>query len=510
VRGLALPRRDWLLIVAGAVLLVVAYPPLHLFVPSFICLIPAVWLISVGAEDERPIRRHLVQGFWYGFISNGLVLYWMVFALWRFTRLSVLGYLATIAILAGYAAVIFALTGWIRRRTRVSILVVFPVLWTTAEWLVGHQGDIRFPWLGLGTSLTGFPMVVQIADVIGARGITLLLAIANTSLAVAWLARSDIRRSLTLVVSVAVGILLAGSYGFMRMRTVALRPVGTVAVIQPNVQFDEKNRRELQDSIFNETLRLSQSTVAGVNPDMVIWPESAVPDYLFRNPHWEDSISAHTLASGVPLLTGGLHVVWGDNREEYEYFNSAFLFDVEGRSDRSPVYHKRYLVPIVERVPFLNPRWFNLKWFGGFGIGDFGELYEVELGRFGVFICYESIFEDVTRRYRSRGADFVVNVTNDAWYGNTSAPYQHAAHLVMRAIENRVGIARAANSGISEFVDPLGREHKRTRLEVRTFAADTLMTSDSTTVYTRLGDWVGWLVLVSTAALLVNTWWRRK
>jgi apolipoprotein N-acyltransferase len=469
-----------------------------------------IWLIVAGAKDERPLRRHLVQGFWYGFISNGLVLYWMVYALWRFTRLSVLGYLATIAILAAYAAVLFALTGWIQRKTRVSILVVFPVLWTTVEWLVGHQGDIRFPWLGLGTSLTGFPVIVQIAEAIGARGLTLLLATANTALAVAWLARSDKKKVLMLVAPVVFGILLAVGYGVVRMRTLELRLVGSVAVIQPNVQFDEKSVRELHDSIFAETLELSEATVAIVDPDLVIWPEAAVPDFMFRNPDWEQDISFHVKASGVPLLTGGSHVVWGDTREDYEYFNSAFLFGADGSRARYPVYHKRYLVPIVERVPFLNPRWFNLRWFGGFGVGEFSDLYDLELGRFGVFICYESIFEDITRRYRRLGADFVVNITNDAWYGKTSAPYQHAAHLVMRAIENRVGIARAANSGISEFVDPLGREHQQTRLEVKTYSADTLLTSDSLTLYTRFGDWVGWLVLLFAAGLLTYTWGHRR
>ena len=150
-----MPRADWLLIASGAVLLVIAYPPFHLFLPSFFCLVPAILLMHRGAADERPTRRHLVQGFWFGFITHGAVLYWMVFALWRFTRLSALGYLATIAILAGYAAVVFALTGWIQRKAKIPVLIVFPVLWTAADWLIGHQGDIRFPWLGLGSSTGG-------------------------------------------------------------------------------------------------------------------------------------------------------------------------------------------------------------------------------------------------------------------------------------------------------------------------------------------------------------------
>src|SRR5207245_2104346 len=162
------------------------------------------------------------------------------------------------------------------------------------------------------------------------------------------------------------------------------------------------------------------------------------------------------------------------------------------------VYHKHYLVPIVERVPFLDPRWFRLKWFGGFGKGRGLPLYPTAMGRFGVLICYESVFEDRARAYRRQGADFLVNVTNDAWYGRTAGPYQHAAHLVLRAVETRMGIARAANSGISGTVDPLGRYHDTTGLEVETAIAATLRTSDVTTLYVRLGDWVGTMCVLAT------------
>jgi len=167
-------------------------------------------------------------------------------------------------------------------------------------------------------------------------------------------------------------------------------------------------------------------------------------------------------------------------------------------------------VPIVERVPFVNPRWFDqLQWFGGAAPGEPGPVYRLPLGAFGILICYESAFEDLPRRYRRLGADFLVNVTNDAWYGRTSAAYQHPAHLVMRAIETRMGIARAANDGVSEFVDPLGREHLRTGKEVQTTEAGEGFTTDARTVYVVLGDWVGWLSLVGTLALVGAAWWRK-
>ena len=115
-------------------------------------------------------------------------------------------------------------------------------------------------------------------------------------------------------------------------------------------------------------------------------------------------------------------------------------------------------------------------------------------------ICYESAFEDATRTYRAHGANFFINVTNDAWFGNTSAPAQHASHLVLRAIETRMGVARAANSGISEFVDPLGRAYAATKLNEAASVAAGLRTSDVVPLYVHLGDWVGILVVVLTLA----------
>jgi len=138
------------------------------------------------------------------------------------------------------------------------------------------------------------------------------------------------------------------------------------------------------------------------------------------------------------------------------------------------------------------------RWSGGFTPGKIMPLYQTSLGRFGVIICYESAFEDLPRRYRAEGADFFVNITNDAWFGRTTAPAQHASHLVLRAIETRMGVARAANSGISEFVDPLGRAYHQTKLDADTVITGTLITSDVVSLYVRLGDWVGVLVVILT------------
>ena len=508
VAGLALPRGDWPLVAAGALLLLLVYPPFHLLLPSFVCVVPVVWLLAAAADDPRPLRRRLVQGFWYGFLSQGLVLYWMIAALWHFSRLAAAGYAVTILFMGLFTAVLFATVGWVTARTAVPLVVVLPVGWTTLEWLVGHLADVAFPWLGLGTSLTGYPILVQIADVVGARGITFLLVAANVLLATAWLERG--RRAVRCAALVGAGVVVALGYGVWRERTLALRSLGTVALVQPNVGFQDKWERDAARRIFDDLLVLSREAIAAGDPDLVLWPEAAIPRY-FPYPPWEAEIGRLAREHGTPFLVGGLDSQpYGSGPNEYYNWNSAFLFDSTGSREPYPPYHKRYLVPVTERVPFVPPEWFNLRFFGGFEVGEPGSVYQVGIGRFGVVICYESAFEGLARRYRRQGADFIVNATNDAWFGETSAPRQHLAHLTMRAIENRLGVARPANTGISGFVNPLGYVYHRTRYGERTTVVGELMAADVVPLYTRLGDWVGTLCLAASVGLLGYAWGRRR
>ncbi len=507
MRWLALPRADWRLVIGGGILTFVAYPPFHFFIPTFLCLIPAVWLIEDGHMDERPWRRQVVQGFWYGLFAHGLILYWMVSALLPFTKLAVLGYLATIIVLALYVGLTFSVSGWIVRRTQLPLLFVFPIMWTAADWLIGHQGDIRFPWLGLGYSLTGFPTFVQIADVIGARGVTLLLAAANVALAMAWRRRATPKAVWVRVGGVAIGLVMLVAYGVVRERTLAVQPVANIGIIQPNVAANEKWDPRSRDEIFADLMRFSRGVLDSDEVDLLVWPEAAVPGYLYSRPLWEQSIHEIAAESATPMLVGGLDLDYR-SQDDYDAYNAAFLF-TPGVGDLT-VYRKRYLVPITERVPFVDPNWFSdLEFFGGFGIGMEGTIFGAADHTFGVLICYESIFENLSRQFRRDGADFLLNITNDAWFGRTAAPYQHAAHLTLRAIENRVGIVRAANSGISAWIDPFGRFHEASDLYVEVTAVYPLTTGVAPPWFTRLGDWVGVLSVISAIGLVIWTRTRR-
>lgn len=511
-------RRAAALVAVGAALLAASYPPFHLPVLSFVVLAPAIVLLA-DLERERDVRGALRWGFWYGFVSQGAVLYWLVVALWRFTPLSALGYLATITLFGLWHALLF----WFVLRVRIHLpavpfWLVFPIAWTAVEWGVGHQGDIRFPWLGLGTSLGDARVLVQWADLAGARGVTLWLAWCNAMIVGAFLGKGGVGRGRGLAIARGLGPVLASlalvfAYGAWRMRTLPLREAGTVGVIQPNEGFREKWDPGHADSVVTKLITMSRDLEARGRVGLLLWPEAAIPGYLFEQPGWAAAIGGLARESGTPIVSGGLHAEFHLDRT-YDYFNAAFYFDSTGRWRPYPVYAKHYLVPIVERVPFVPPRWLKLKWFGGFGIGRGLPLYASPLGRFGVVICYESAFEGLARRYRRAGADFLVNLTNDAWYGHTAGPYQHETHLVMRAIETRAGIVRAANDGISELVDPLGRSHSATGLEVEAVVADRLWTSDVIPLYVRVGDWVGALVVLATlglaGALATRAWAARR
>src|SRR5665647_998166 len=180
------------------------------------------------------------------------------------------------------------------------------------------------------------------------------------------------------------------------------------------------------------------------------------------------------------------------------------LVDSMGVLNAQPPYRKSYLVPIVERVPFVNPRWFSkLKYFGGYGRGTNTKPFVLSFGKVGVLICYESIFPQRSREFRREGADLIVNITNDAWFGKSFAPYQHEAHMALRAIENRVGVVRAANTGISAYIDPLGRFQGETQLDTADSRVYNAQTTHVRTLYVSIGDWLGTLALLVTAAALV-------
>jgi apolipoprotein N-acyltransferase len=326
-------RRAALLAVAGALLLVGSSPPFELPALSFIAVAPAVVLLRSAVDLGDPARAFR-WGLAYGAAAQGLLLYWIAVALWHFTPLSALGYFVTVVVLTGYTGGLFWLVARAAIRGRVPLWVGFPVAWTALEWLVGHQGDIAFPWLGLGTSLADAPVMVQWADLAGARGVTLWIAWINVMLVEAAL---DWRRgtrdggrvsALRPMATVAVTLLLALGYGVWRMRTLPQREVGVVGMIQPNEGFDEKwAPRGFGDG---PAARHVPPRVRAGTADLIVWPEAAMPGYLRTWPgtHTRFGARRHALSRGRPS------VAW--RRPDPRPYNAAFFYDSTGPAPVPP------------------------------------------------------------------------------------------------------------------------------------------------------------------------------
>jgi len=480
--------RPWALVLVGAVLTVLAYPPFHLFVPSFIALVPLYVLLDQAARDARPARAG-GYGLAAGLAANGALYWWMPAALRPYTAHSALAYGLVVVLLSLY----WGLFSWWVVRTwiglpRVPRWLVFAGGWTTMEWLFGHHGAIAFPWLGLGTSLTGFPAVVQWADVAGARGVTFWLAAANALVAVALISPVQYRRSALAVIG---SVILAFGYGAIRTRSLETHVAGRVLLVQSNeklaVQRDTAQWSEAVAGLADRTER----AVAALRPDLVLWPEAA----LHRGSS-EDLEVVQNVARrvNVPIVVGALEHIPGHGLNGRPY-NSAVLID-PGSHLSGAVYRKRHLVPVAER--------------GAIQPGADGVIMRLPTGTAaGVVICYEVAFEGLARAYRRRKADVLLNLSNDAWAGRTNARSQHTAHLVMRAIETRMGVARVANTGPSLVVDPLGRVTARTSSDVATSLTAELATSTVTPWYVRMGDWValaaGAVVLGLTGVLVLSS-----
>jgi apolipoprotein N-acyltransferase len=474
-----------------------------------------VWGTPADAEGRRSAVRGSIL---FGLVYFGLLLYWILVALIWFTKLAILAYVATVLALAGF----MALFGWMLHRSvhhlHVPLWLALPVTWTAAEWLRAHiPGPLAFPWLGLGTSLTGYPRLVGIAELVGARGVTFWIALVNGLLAVLVVRLRAREPWVRVAGALAAVVALPMAWGIWRADTLPMRPAAKVAVVQPNIREDLKlDAGAVMDSTGRALYRLLP-TLKGDSVNLVVLPEVVEPVY----PRAKSSVGAMLVLNryaqnlNAPILFGALGYS-EDGHGGYIPYNSAFLMRPHGLDAYE--YDKHYLVPMVERVPWVPGSWLrHLDYFGKFGVGKGWPLAYVDGTAYGVLICYESSYPEGARHFRLEGADVLLNITNDAWYGRkpwyarTTALWQHPAHMVMRAIENRMGVARAANTGISEFIDPIGRVHEATPLFKEAVRVDTVYTTDIVTLYTRFGDVVGnGSALAALLLSLVSLWEERR
>ena len=502
-------RGNWLLpALATAGLLALAMPGRIGWWPLlFVALVP---LLSV-ALTARPGRSALA-GFVCGLVTHLALLYWILIVLGRYGGLplflSLPGLLLLAAYMALYPAVFCALLSllagrsWHRERPVAALVWLAPVLWVGLDWLrsVLFTG---FPWMDLGYGLYAQPQLIQAADLGGHHLVTFAVVLCNSLLVgiidrqrrdVRW----NVRRERGLLLLACATLVFLFGYSTVRYRiAVQYGPralQAQVAVVQGNVDQAVKWSPAFKTATIDTYLRLSEKAIADTDVELVVWPETALPFYPQQD-QLTGRLTAFTAAANTWLLTGAplfTLTPQTDGGELVRHYNGAILLGPDGRLAAS--HAKQHLVPFGEYVPlrpylpFLEPLVVSV---GDFTAGTSNEPLALGPMRLGLLICYESIFPDIARQSVSREANLLVNLTNDAWYGRSSAPHQSLAMAVFRAVENKRSLVRAANTGISGFVDPVGRIVGRTGLFMETALVSRVPLLDGQTVFNRQGHLFG-------------------
>jgi len=506
-------RRAVIALAAGAVS-ALAMAPFNAWPVLFITFPVMVWLIDgAGAGRSRGVPAAAMAGWWFGLGYFVPGLYWIGNAFLvdasTFAWLMPFAVLGLPAYLALFPALGFALARmiWTRDASRVLALAV---TLTASEWLRGHVLS-GFPWNVFGYALSEPLALAQTASLIGLWGMTFLAVAIFASPAV--LIDGKARRRAWMAPGIAILLLIAmGIFGGVRLK---LNPAATVAnvklrIMQPDLQQDVKFNYSAKAEVMQKYLTLSDRASGphstGVrDASILIWPESAFPFFLTREPDVMAQI-ADLLPKGTVLITGSVRApdLPAGTRITRAY-NSIYLIDHDGTV--LSVYDKLHLVPFGEYLPFQD--WMEklglvqlTKVQGGFIPGTRRRPMEIpNAPRALPLICYEAIFPDAIGAGDDRPG-WIINLTNDGWFGFSTGPYQHLQQARLRAIEQGLPLVRAANTGISAVVDPMGRVVAQLGLGIEGVLDSTLPAAIAPTFFARTGDLPA-AILVAAALLLV-------
>lgn len=438
-----------------------------------------------------------------GFVGYAGVVYWTRTAMVAYGGLSrpvsLLVLLALIGYLALFTTVFGGLAALSCRWAGPQAVVATPVLWVGCELARNYPWG-GFPWCLLGYSQVGVLPVVQLASVTGIYGVSLLLVLVNAVIAYA-LTGPGRKRVLSAGFPVAVLLGLVLTFGFRELRTPLPEPSFPVAAVQGNVLQENKWEPDHAVRIFARHIELSWRGVER-GARLIVWPESSTPFHFDGTPRLAEHMKRFAREAQVYLLFGSDD--YEQDAEGYRAYNGAKLITPKG--DIHLRYRKNILVPFGEYVPNQELFFFAEKLTDG--VSDFSPgqevlVADVEDGKLGVFICYEAIFTELVRQFVGKGAGLLVNVTNDAWFGRSSAPYQHLEMAIARAVETRRYLVRAANTGITAIVDPYGRILARSELFVPDVVFGKVSFRNDETLFVRYGNVIGHASGVATAAFFV-------
>jgi len=530
----------WAAPVISAALLELPFPlagplPIWRTVFAWVGLVPLLAAILAPAcvNGPRPLRKSFLLAYLSGVLWYMGNCYWVRDTMAKYGDLPAI---VPVLLLVGYSLVLglyFGLFGLgvalVRRATGNTrwALAAAPILWAGLELAASRITSV--PWDQLGSSQVDNAIVNQLAPWTGVYGISFVLVAVNALIAGGLLLdRCSGRRPWGIA---GVALIAAGTVGVLvpppRPATTA-----TAVLIQPNLDVGDESRwagpGEWEAHMAQFTRLASEQCkqyITGIpqtgapnsegacpptatHPDLVAWPESPAP-FDESDPRFQRSIAKIAQTVGAPIVVGNIGWTFNAPAQEWDYYNSALIVGADGA--RVGRYDKIHLVPFGEYIPFQNLLSFAHKLTGRvskFTRGDGPKVFRLNGHRYGVFICYEAVFADEVRNFARLGAEVLVNISDDGWYGDTSAPWQHLNMARMRAIENRRWILRDTNNGVTAVIDPYGR----VRQSIPRHQADALPAQfafrEDITFYTAHGDVFGWLCVLLSLGIVA--WSGRK
>jgi len=447
-------------------------------------------------------------------IYHATLLRWLTISLSQYGNLPLtVSYLALI-MLAGYLALFpAAFAAAISRCQKKTLIWSAPIIWVGLDHLraILFTG---FPWLDLGYSQYNQPLILPLATIAGHHGITFIIVLANCLL----FHLIDIRgrnnssgngHGIFLVALLVIGTSLSWSGARHRdlVKNFNSQPSFKTAIIQASIEQDQKWQPDLRQQTIDKYLQLSEQALTSDEIRLVIWPETAIPftpfsSFLFQQlENWAKKDRSLNLLAGIPFLSR--------SPEGNHLYNSAILLG----NKATKLYHKQHLVPFGEYFPFSDilplpgPL---VTATGNFSSGTSAPPMSSGPAQLGVLICFESIFPEIARRHVMAGANLLVNITNDGWFGESAASRQHLSMAVFRAVENQRSLARAANTGISCYIDPAGGIHQATDLFSPTFITREQTLCSRLTFFSRMGHHFPLICLLISMAMLIHQVITRK
>jgi apolipoprotein N-acyltransferase len=472
---------------------------------------PLAWIAFVpllaAAADTTP-REALKLGFAAGVAAYAGILYWLNIVMVSYGHLDWTVSATVYLVGVGYVSLYPAAVMWLTRRAEksgIQAVLAFPVLWVAAELIRSYIPILGFPWTSLGYSQYRTLPLIQISDLTGVYGVSFLVAFANVVFYRMWIwtrqldAPYPVRSFATLLVLMIATL----CYGFSSLKTVERGAVQRVLLVQGNIAQDVKWNPAFQEKTVATYERLSRQACQ-TGGTLVVWPESALPFYLQGDARYAARVKSLASELKSCLVTGSPAV----EKEQgvTRFLNSAFMIsaegDIVGRSDKLHLVPFGEYVPLAPLLPFVNKL---VAGIGDYTPGKKAVPLDTPQGKVGVLICFEGIFPEVARAYVREGAGVLVNITNDAWFGNSSAPYQHLSMTVFRAVENRVPLVRAANTGISSVIDSKGHIRGMTQLFQEATLGAEVRRGEGGSFYSRYGDLFALACLVGTVLIVLVT-----